>query len=88
MKIKEGYILKDVAGNKIVIATGSEKMNFNGVMTFNSVGAEIFTMIDEGMAPEEIIKKIAGEYSADEATVRKDFAALTEKMRKYGILEE
>ena len=38
MKIKDGFILKDVAGSKIVIATGAAKMSFNGVITFNKSG--------------------------------------------------
>ena len=43
MKIKDGFILKDVAGSKIVIATGDAKLTFNGVITFNSVGAGSMT---------------------------------------------
>ena len=52
MKIKDGFILKDVAGSKIVIATGDAKMSFNGVITFNSVGAEIFDLLDGTNTPE------------------------------------
>lgn len=88
MKIKDGYILKDVAGTKIVIATGERKMSFNGVMTFNSVGADIFNMLDGTNSPEDIVKKIAADYGALESVVKKDFDALIEKMRKYDLLCE
>lgn len=88
MKIKDGYILKDVAGTKIVIATGEQKMSFNGVMTFNSVGADIFNMLDGTNSPEDIVKKISADYGAPESVVQKDFDALIEKMRKYDLLCE
>lgn len=88
MKIKEGYILKDVAGNKIVISTGSEGMSFNGVMTFNQVGAEIFELLDGTNTPEEIIDKIAEEYNAPKETVTRDFNNLVDKMRKYDLVED
>lgn len=88
MKIKDGFILKDVAGSKIVIATGKEKLTFNGVMTFNSVGAEIFCLLDGTNTPEEITEKISSEYGVDREIVKKDFEALVEKLRKYQMLDE
>ncbi|MBR5202606.1 MAG: PqqD family protein [Clostridia bacterium] len=88
MKIKDGYILKDVAGAKIVIATGAQKINFNGVMTFNSVGAEIFNMLDGTNSVEEIVKKIASDYNAPIETVKTDVEKLINKMREHNLLDE
>lgn len=88
MKIKDGFILKDVAGSKIVIATGEAKLAFNGVITFNSVGAEIFELLDGNNSPEEIIAKISSEYNVDSSTVEKDFYALVEKLRAHKMLED
>lgn len=88
MKIKDGFILKDVAGSKIVIATGKERMDFNGVITFNSVGAEVFTMLDGTNSVEEIVSHIAAEYRVSEDTVKADVEKLIEKMRKHKLIEE
>lgn len=88
MKIKDGFILKDVAGSKIVIATGKERMDFNGVITFNSVGAEVFTMLDGTNSIEEIVSHIAAEYGVSEDTVKADVEKLIEKMRKHKLIEE
>ena len=88
MKIKDGFILKDVAGSKIVIATGEAKLAFNGVITFNSVGAEIFEMLDGKNSPEDIISKISSEYNVDSSIVEKDFNALVEKLRAHKMLED
>lgn len=88
MKIKDGFILKDVAGSKIVIATGKERMDFNGVITFNSVGAEVFTMLDGTNSVEEIVSHIAAEYGVSEDTVKADVEKLIEKMRKHKLIEE
>lgn len=88
MKIKEGFILKDVAGSKIVIATGKERINFNGVITFNSVGAEIFELLDGEHSSQEIIDIISKEYNAEKETVTRDFSALVEKLKKHNMLDE
>lgn len=88
MKIKDGFILKDVAGSKIVIATGDARIDFNGVITFNEVGAEIFTLLNGENTPEQIVQKIASEYGVGEDLVSRDFNALVEKLKKYNMLEE
>lgn len=88
MKIKDGFILKDVAGSKIVIATGEARLSFNGVITFNSVGAEIFNLLDGTNSPEEIVEKIASDYNVASQIVKRDFDALVEKLRKHNLLDE
>ncbi len=88
MKIKDGFILKDVAGSKIVIATGSARLDFNGVMTFNDVGAAVFNLLDGTRTVDEIASKIAADYGVDVTMVKTDVENLIEKMRKHNLIEE
>ena len=88
MKIKDGYILKDVAGAKIVIATGAQKFNFNGVMTFNSVGADVFNMLDGTNSVDDIVNKIAEDYGVSVERVATDVENLIKKMKEHNLLDE
>ena len=88
MKIKDGFILKDVAGSKIVIAIGEQRFNFNGVITFNEVGADVFNMLDGNNSVEEIVAKISEEYNAPYEVVKSDVEKLIEKMRKHNLIDE
>ncbi len=88
MKIKEGYILKEVAGAKIVIATGAQKMNFNGIMTFNDVGATVFNLLDGVHSISEIAEIIAKEYDVSVDMVQADVEKLIEKMRAHNLIED
>ncbi|MBR5247185.1 MAG: PqqD family protein [Clostridia bacterium] len=88
MKVKEGFILKDVAGSKIVIATGEQRLNFNGVITFNDVGAEVFTLLDGNNSVEDIVAKISSDYNAPVEVVKADVEKLIEKMKKHNLIEE
>ena len=63
-------------------------MSFNGVITFNSVGAEIFEMLNGENTPEDIIAKISSEYAVDSSIVERDFYALVEKLRVHKMLED
>lgn len=88
MKIKDGYILKKVAGENIVIATGDARLSFNGIITFNEVGAEVFTRLDGTRTLEQITDEIAELYNAPREIISADIKRLTEKMEKQGLLEE
>ena len=42
MKIKEGFILRKVGGSNVIVPTGNETNEFNGMITTNDTGAFIF----------------------------------------------
>ena len=88
MKIKDGYILKSVAGSNVVIATGMERMDFRGIITFNDTGAEIFNMLNGTYTVEEIIEKLAKDYEIPYDVAEADVMKLIEKMRSQGLIEE
>ncbi|MCH5170875.1 MAG: PqqD family protein [Oscillospiraceae bacterium] len=88
MKIKDGYILKNVAGENIVIATGEARLSFNGIITFNEVGAEVFTRLDGTRSIKQIVDEIALLYNAPKDVIEKDINKLIEKMRNHGLIEE
>ena len=88
MKIKEGYILKSVAGSNVVIATGAERMDFKGILTFNDTGAEVFNMLNGMYTVEEIVEKIVKDYEISYDTAKTDVENLIEKMKTQGLIEE
>ncbi len=88
IKIKDGYILKKVAGENIVIATGDARLSFNGIITFNEVGAEVFSRLDGTRTISRITDEIAALYDAPKDVIESDIEKLIEKMRKQGLLEE
>lgn len=88
MKIKDGYILKKVAGENIVIATGEARISFNGIITFNEVGAEVFELLDGTRTLEQIVDEIAAIYNAPREIIESDIKKLIEKMKNHGLIEE
>lgn len=87
MKIKDGYILKKVAGENIVVATGDARLSFNGIITFNEVGAEVFALLDGTRTEEQIVDELLKMYNAPKEVISADVNRLIEKMRAQGLLE-
>ena len=62
MRIKDGFILREVAGTFVIISAGDESLDFKGVITVNEVGALIWKGVEAGKSKEEIVDKILSEY--------------------------
>lgn len=88
MKIKKGFLLREVDGTAIVVAVGAAAREFNGMITLNSVGAFLWREIDKGATEESLIEALLSEYEVEKDVASKDVAAFVDKMRKAGILDE
>lgn len=86
MKIKDGYILREVADSYIVMNLGGE-LAFNGMITLNETGAFIWRLINEGFGKNEIAEKLTEEYEIDIQTASSDVEAFIQKMAEADILE-
>ena len=57
-------------------------------MTFNSVGADVFNMLDGTNSVDDIAKKIAEDYNVPFERVKTDVENLINKMREHNLIEE
>ena len=87
MKIKEGYILRQVAGSSIIVAVGDEAVNFDGIKTLNETGAFLWKKIEQGMDEENIVKALMDEYEVDEETAKNDVGEFVKLLINNGLIE-
>lgn len=88
MKIKDGFLLREVAGSFIVVPIGSAAVDFGGMMTLNPVGAFIWRAMETETDENAIVEKILAEYEIDRETATRDVHIYTEKLRAAGLLED
>ncbi len=87
MKIKEGFILRNVAGNNVVVPIGQATIDFNGMMSLNETGAFLFEKMLKGTTREELIEALKKEYEIEEALARKDVDDFIAKVESEGLFE-
>ncbi len=88
MKIKPGYMLRDVAGCSVVVAVGADTMDFGGMINLNGSGAFLWKMLEQGANEEELLLAILSEYDIDEETAKRDISAFLNKIREAELLDE
>lgn len=88
MKIKNGFVLREVAGKAVVIAVGEVSKSFHGMINLNGTGKDIWQGIGDGMSVDEIATKLTKDYEVDFEKAKQDTEKMIGIMREAGILEE
>ena len=88
MKIKNGFMLREVAGNNVVVAVGEASRSFNGLITLNDTAVFLWNKLVEGATEEELVQAIKDEYIVQSDVAEKDVAAFVEKCKKAGLLTD
>lgn len=88
MKIKDGFILRQVAGSYIVIGVGGDSVDFNGMITVNETGAFLWEKLAGGISREDLLRAMLDEYEVDEATAKEDIAEFLKLLEDGKLLEE
>ena len=87
MKIKEGFVVRELLGQSVVVALGDAGKIFNGMIKLNETGRIIWDMLAQGAERDEIVDKLYETYDADRAVLEKDCDAFISSLREKNILE-
>lgn len=87
MKILREFVLREVAGDVLLVPTGKTALDLNGMMTLNEIGAEIWKMLPEARDSEQIAARLAQDYDAPVEQIRADVDEFLDQLRKLGIVE-
>ncbi len=87
MKIKNGYLLREVAGSHIVVPIGEGNMDFSGVISLNEVGAFLWNNMEKDTTKEELLKAVLSEYNVEENVAKADIDEFVEKLKGAELIE-
>ena len=69
MKIKEGFVIKEIAGVWVLIPIGAKATEFMSIASLTETGALIWNMIEKGATKDQIVQATAATVMATAATV-------------------
>ena len=87
MRIKDGFILRKVAGSFVVLPLASSSADFNGMLTLNESGVILWQRLAEGCSLEELALALTEEYDVSEDTARRDAEKFVAKIAEAGCLD-
>lgn len=86
MQVGKEFVLREIAGEYIIIPTGKMVSRFNGLITVNEVGVSLWNMLQEDVTLEQLVDGVLEEYEVEESVAREDILEFLEKLRQGGIL--
>ena len=87
MKIKDGFVLREVAGSFIVVAVGEAVKTFNGLINLNETGAFLGRILEKGAEKEDLIAQLLAEYEVDEKTAASDVDNFINKLSEAKLVK-
>lgn len=88
MKAVEGMVVREIAGETLLIPTGELTRQYNGLITVNEVSALIWKMLQEECTYEKLLQAVLDEFEVEEETARQDLTELLEKLKNMNLLVE
>ena len=85
MKIKEGFLLRQVAGQTVVLPVGGE-LDLNMMITLNETGTFLWERLQEETDENALVSALLAEYDVDEDTARNAVKGFVAKLESHGFL--
>ena len=86
MKLKQGFILREVAGQTVAVATGTE-LNLHGMITLNETAKTLWLALQTKTDLDGLTRALLAEYKIDEAKARADAQKFVDKLKGLNFLE-
>ena len=85
MKLKPNFLLRQIAGQTVVLPTSAE-LDLNMMITLNETGAFLWERLAEETDEAALVSALLAEYDVDEATARRCVESFAGKLREHGFL--
>ena len=88
MKARDGFVLRNLAGERLLLPAGDRIRDFSMVIVMNELTAFVWEKLQCPVSRQALLDAVLDEYDTDRDTASRDLDSLLEKLRGYGLLEE
>ena len=86
MKLKDGFFMRQIAGQTVVLP-GGDVLDLNMMITLNESGAFLWERLNEETTTEALVAALLSEYDVDNETAQRAVEAFVQKLNDHGFLE-
>ncbi len=85
MKLKDGFILRQVAGEHVVLSVGAD-VDLNGMITLNDTGCILWKRLETEAELTDLASALQEEYEVDDATALAASQRFVDKLKGLDLL--
>lgn len=87
MKVKKGFMLREVADSYVVVAVGKASEEFHGIINLNKVASFLWKSLEKDIEEDELVKKLMLEYDVDINVAKEDVHIFINKLKEHNLLD-
>lgn len=88
MKAKDGFVLRNVVDEYMIMPTGTNIGEFDGAVVLNEVSAFLWEKLQSSVTREELLNALLEEYDVPKDIAERDLDALLKRFDEYGLIEK
>lgn len=86
MKLKNGFVLREVAGQTVVLPAGGG-LDLNMMITLNDTGKFLWTLLENETNVENLVSALLKEYDVDKLTAQNAVENFIATLKNHEFLE-
>ena len=89
MKIKEGFVLREVCGERVIVGEGLSAINFGKLLALNETAAWLWKQAQDmgDFTIEALAEKLCEEYEVEADEAKTDVEQMVTEWQNVGVLE-
>lgn len=88
MRVSDEFVLREIAGEYLLVPVGSAASGFHGLITLNETGNLLFSALSRECTVGDLTTLLTAEYDVDLQTARADVLEFLQQLRDVGALME
>lgn len=88
MKIRKGFVLREIADTIVVVPTGELVKEFKGTINLNEMGKFIWELFQNDITIEEAEKKLMEQFQISEEKAIEIVQTFVQKLQDIKIMEQ
>ncbi len=85
MKLKEGFVLRTISGQTVVLPTGGD-LDLGMMIKLNDTGRFIWERLEKGVEMEELVEDMLKEYDVSKEKATEYVEQFVQKVKDNGFL--
>ena len=89
MRIKEGFTLRTICGEHVIIGEGLTQVNFNKMLSLNGSAAYLWEEVQgKDFTVEDLVTLLTDKYDVSEDQARQDATKLLQVWQEQGVVQD
>ena len=85
MKLKDGFVLREVAGETVVIPVCGD-LNLNHIITLNGTGLFLWKLLEQETDEAAVVDALLAEYEVEASVAKRHVAAFINQLKEHDFL--